>query len=640
MINNINTKIVNKYETVTLKQFLQEYNCTKEDYYKSNHIQFRYMCYKMIPFIKSVLLPKIPKKSCYESVFIEFRIFPHIEFLIRNAILKLGSSWSFTIICGTTNYEFILNICNTISPNINIIKYDVYNINQQEYSDLLMTKEFWNNFHGDKILIQQEDTLMFKNNIMDFIKYDYIGAPFPSDSNDTPNKVGNGGFSLRTKSKMTEVITKCDINNFFINSSTEQYMRYRNLKNPPEDIYFSKNLQDFDIGTVADWTVASTFSSESVFNKDSLGCHKLWSCTKEWKQHIKNMFHFKIYKHNSHIKKYLHFLNKPEILDITKDRNNAFDIDFYFYSKANNIDYKKPHFLIDHMYKNGLHGFLYHPKQLLNLYPDLQFYTFLNNIYTVDNNCAIYTIQEFVNKYIYNSGFDYLTELSISKKYCNLNCNYSLLLLVFIGDEKIGVDLINKITEYKKIENEMNVAFCFHKNIYNSSTDLKKMIKDNFEFYSIYISNEFGNDILPTLLMYNDINKKHEFKHIIKLHTKTNKVQYENYTNFLLNVPINVLTTQKMDNCNCIGYTYIDNSQELLNNEIKKLYQSQINMNYLFVPGTIFYTNNIVLNAVLYLMKNISYRAFFLNNLYDTNAINDNFSPIHFLERLFGIIKL
>jgi hypothetical protein len=212
---------------------------------------------------------------------------------------------------------------------------------------------------------------------------------------------------------------------------------------------------------------------------------------------------------------------------------------------------------------------------------------------------------------------------------------------VFIGDEKIGIDLINKITEYKKIENEFNVAFCFHKNIYKHRfTDFKKMIKDNFEFYSIYVSHEFGNDIMPTLLMYNDINKKHEFKHIIKLHTKTNQTQYENNTNFLLKVPINVLITQQMENSHCIGYTYIDNSQEMINSEIKKLYQSQINMNYLFVPGSIFYTNNIVFNAVLSLMKNISYRAFFLNNLYDTNAINDNFSPIHFLERLFGIIKL
>jgi hypothetical protein len=223
MINNVNTKIVNKYETITLKQFLKEYNCTKEDYTKSNHIQFRYLCYKMIPFIKSILLPKIPKKSYYESVFIEFRIFPHIEFIIRNAILKLGSSWSFTIICGNINYESVMNICNTISSNINIIKYNVDNISQQEYSDLLMTKEFWINFHGDKILIQQEDTLMFKDNIMDFINYDYVGAPFPSDSNDTPNKVGNGGFSLRTKNKMIEVITKCDINNFCINHLCQSY---------------------------------------------------------------------------------------------------------------------------------------------------------------------------------------------------------------------------------------------------------------------------------------------------------------------------------------------------------------------------------------------------------------------------------
>jgi hypothetical protein len=65
-----------------------------------------------------------------------------------------------------------------------------------------------------------------------------------------------------------------------------------------------------------------------------------------------------------------------------------------------------------------------------------------------------------------------------------LNYSNPLVLLVFIGNEKIGINLINKIMEYKKIENELNVAFCFHKNIYKrNSKELKKMIKDNYKIF-------------------------------------------------------------------------------------------------------------------------------------------------------------
>ena len=642
-MTSIQLKTVNnQYEIFTSNKFFKEYNYTKEDYVNNPIIQFRYMCYKMIPFIKTILIPNIQQKSYYEAVFVEFRILPHIEFIIRNSILKLGRKWSFTIICGNLNYEFMVNMCKSISTNITIIKRECDNMTQEEYSNMLITTEFWNTFYGNKILIQQEDTLMFKSNIGDFINYDFIGAPFPSNSNDTPNKVGNGGFSLRSKHKMLEIISKCNINDLSINLSTVDYMSYRKLNTPPEDVYFSKNLQDFKIGNVADWTVASSFSSETVFNKDSLGCHKLWIGTNEWKSHIKRVFNFKLYKPNSNLQNYLHYLNRPEILDITNKRDNVFDIDLYFYAKVNNIEYyPKLNSLYDHMHKNGLRGLLYHPSQLLNLYPNAQLYTFLDNLYVVHNNDTILTIQEFVNKYIYNSSFEYLADLTINIKYNTLNDQYDLILLVFIDDAQKGIDLLNKIIEYKKIEPEFNIAFCFHKNIYKyHSTALKKTIKDNFDLYSIYVSAEFGSDIIPTLLMYNDIIKTHNFKHIIKLHTNSCSTHYMNSVSYLLRSPIKELITYSKDNSNCIGYSYLDISTEAYNNYINNLYKSDINVNFSYVPGSVFYTNNVVMIRVLSVLKNISFRYLFLNYLYDATAINDHFTHVHFLERLFGIVKL
>jgi hypothetical protein len=108
---------------------------------------------------------------------------------------------------------------------------------------------------------------------MDFIEWDYIGAPWKKEQNDTPNCVGNGGLSLRSKSIMLEVISKIGILQTRYNSSTTNYMTNTNSFCPPEDVYFSKNMQELNIGKVADWDSAYTFSSESISNENSFGWH-------------------------------------------------------------------------------------------------------------------------------------------------------------------------------------------------------------------------------------------------------------------------------------------------------------------------------------------------------------------------------
>jgi hypothetical protein len=254
-------------------------------------------------FIKYTVLPKIKKNSLYEAVFIEFRILPHIEFILRNAIYKIGHNWAFTIVCGKNNYKYMCDICEDISKDIKIIKLDYDNMTQQEYSNLLTTKKFWNLLNGEKILIYQEDSLVFKHNIKPFLQYDFIGAPFSKQTNDTPNSVGNGGFSLRTKCKMLEVIKNHKLKDLVIESSTINYMKFANLKDPPEDVYFSKNMQENYIGDVADWDTAYEFSSETIFNPNSFAGHKFWISTNKLKPFMINLFNFREYTTKSDLKK-------------------------------------------------------------------------------------------------------------------------------------------------------------------------------------------------------------------------------------------------------------------------------------------------------------------------------------------------
>jgi len=223
--------------------------------------EFRYFCFFYLDNIRKLSLKDFASDSNFESVLIEYRIFPHIEFLIRNMIDKLNSDWCHTIICGNLNYNFITEICNKINPKIKIIKTDFDNLTQLEYSNYLCTINFWNLLNGKKILLYQEDSCIFKNNIDEFIKYDFIGAP---------NRFGvNGGFCLRTKQTMIDCIKFNNESYYF-----------------PEDVYFSKTIMTNNIGIIADFNNSFKFSTENIYNIDSLGGHQFWNCDINWKNRM------------------------------------------------------------------------------------------------------------------------------------------------------------------------------------------------------------------------------------------------------------------------------------------------------------------------------------------------------------------
>lgn len=280
-IKFINNKI-NLDDWNLVDDFLQVYNYKIREL-EQPKIFYRYFCYSYINYIREYPICAIKSELANEAVLIEFRPFIHLEFIIRNTILKLQDDWSYTVVCGNLNYDFIVKMCKSISPNIKIIKLDYDNLTQSEYSKLLASEEFWNKFYGEKILIYQEDSCIFKSNINEFMCWDYIGAPWIKTNNDNKLQVGNGGFSLRTKSIMTEIIKRRSIEDTSFNSFTLQYMKNSGQTIGPEDVYFTLSMLDFDIGKVADWDTASKFSSEWIHNPDSLGGHCFWYGDSNWK---------------------------------------------------------------------------------------------------------------------------------------------------------------------------------------------------------------------------------------------------------------------------------------------------------------------------------------------------------------------
>ena len=349
--NNIN--LTNDYEfdkkdyLSQIHNFCNIYSKNMYEIFSDPKIEFRYFCFRYLNYIRMFELPEFKKESQLETVLIEYRCFPHIEFLIRNTIHKLDENWAHTVICGNNNFDFVKKITNNISQNIKVINSGHTNLTQNEYSFFLTTKDFWNLLHGEKILIYQEDTCIFKKNIYDFINFDYIGAPWNKNQNDTPNNIGNGGLSLRSKQCMIDVINTISLEKTVFNSSTINYSKNVKLKYGPEDVYFSLNMQRYNIGIVADWEAARNFSSETIYNKDCLGGHNFWLSDPNWKERLykniiiqfKPMYSIKNLEHRGGWKYILNNLN-----DIDFYNNNS---DIYFYDIIEN------YFLFQDIHKIG-----------------------------------------------------------------------------------------------------------------------------------------------------------------------------------------------------------------------------------------------------------------------------------------------
>jgi hypothetical protein len=225
---------------------------------------------------------KIPNNTnkIINTVFIEFRELESILFNIKNCIYKFSNNVSYTIVCGNKNYNYIKYINNQLNNLLIIIKLDYDNVDRNTYNNLLLTTNFWNNLIGEKVLIYQDDSIIYKSNINDFIEYDYIGAPWPHSYNENRNNVGNGGFSLRTRKACIDVLNRHPNNNLLLDKvkfskNTLEFIKNGGLDHIPEDVYYSTLMIELGY-KVATYDVAEQFSTELTYNLNSLGGHCPW----------------------------------------------------------------------------------------------------------------------------------------------------------------------------------------------------------------------------------------------------------------------------------------------------------------------------------------------------------------------------
>jgi hypothetical protein len=191
-----------------------------------------------------------------------------MNFVLSNFTSMLDDRWNFIIFHGNKNKVFIESILNTNKQlrnnkhRIRLINLNADNLTIDDYNTLFKSKDFYKNIPTELFLVFQTDTMIcskYRDYIYRFLKYDYVGAPW------SDGRVGNGGLSLRRKSKMLEILDA------YIDTD----------KNHNEDGVFSGEFTKLVSTKKPTFEQAKEFSIETVFHNKSFGLHKAWEYNDE-----------------------------------------------------------------------------------------------------------------------------------------------------------------------------------------------------------------------------------------------------------------------------------------------------------------------------------------------------------------------
>jgi len=204
-------------------------------------------------------------KEAGTVVLVEPRKHKALGFVVKNLMENLGPEWSLVLFHGTANKEWLeeklQKELSMYKDRITLHNLMVENVSYPDgYNTLLTSREFHEKIPTELFLVAQTDSMIcpqHKNLLDNFIQYDYVGGPWNGGFD---IDIGNGGFSLRRKSKMLEILDKYPVR----------------PPNEYEDYYYGKRILDLN-GKVPSKEEAKLFSQEEISSPKSFGVHKFWS---------------------------------------------------------------------------------------------------------------------------------------------------------------------------------------------------------------------------------------------------------------------------------------------------------------------------------------------------------------------------
>jgi len=144
---------------------------------------------------------------------------------------------------------------------VQFVSLEVDNLTNASHNELMCTHWLWSRAAAERVLIFQTDSLVCRPGVDEFQSCDYIGAPWALDELWCAGKPwltavgGNGGFSLRSKSRTLACLDACGY-----------------LRGQCEDVFYVESMPKVG-GRVASRGEGMRFSVESVWADDPFGFH-------------------------------------------------------------------------------------------------------------------------------------------------------------------------------------------------------------------------------------------------------------------------------------------------------------------------------------------------------------------------------
>ena len=154
---------------------------------------FKFLCMRNLYLLNRIDVPAVTPESTKEAVLYTYSAEPHLEFLIRNTLIRLGPGWSHTVICGVQNVGVLTDICSKIDTNIRIINTGHTALTLPEHTRFMTSASFWRLISGKTVLLYQEDCCIFDKIPDSLLQLDFIVS---------------GGLSIRNRDKMIECIRR------------------------------------------------------------------------------------------------------------------------------------------------------------------------------------------------------------------------------------------------------------------------------------------------------------------------------------------------------------------------------------------------------------------------------------------------
>lgn len=198
---------------------------------------------------------------------VETRPLPHLPLQLTHMTSVIPQEWTFKFMGSNTSINYLLGFHHlrdlVASNKLTLVPLPSHwDVSSREFiSQMFTDPELYRSLSpAEHLLVFQPDSIFCTKaptTLNDFIKYDYIGAPWSTYS----TYGGNGGLSLRRVSSILRLLEK---------------ERRKPGDGALEDLWLSNGLNKLEGTKMANAAVSKTFSVESVWDEAPLGYHIGW----------------------------------------------------------------------------------------------------------------------------------------------------------------------------------------------------------------------------------------------------------------------------------------------------------------------------------------------------------------------------